>query len=428
MHAARFAIVLSLPLVACYHQRGELGNLGFDLGIVDTLYEFESGDRVVVGTRACPQLEQANVSADETHPIDAFNRQCFSESVSGPAQFDDHHCWTLDTIGEVVWEVIPTNLDGCHPEYGSDRIVVEVAAPSGALQLGFDDWRLRFPMAVSEFEDVPPRVVGLEPEQTLDDLREDPGAPRRVVVGQLDTPMLRLDDDLGRLYFGDAELELVGEGAIPVGLPDPETPVGKISLRGERPLVLEAGAIARVRATLPGGLVLESKELIAVPPSDAASIDLVVMLQAGIPAYAHAQVRDAQGQVLHAAPIEWSVTEGALRVLPGDLDNPARSGDYAVVGGGCEAPSQSEFVERRAVLRARLGTLEDTVELTWVEPPAGPDTSFTPDPDCEFAPWWTGDETTSCSSTGDRSPTGAAWLALAALLFVRRRRGSSRPR
>jgi MYXO-CTERM domain-containing protein len=423
MNAARFAIVLCVPLVACYHHRGELGNLGFELGIVDTLHEFESGDRVLVGTRLCPALAHAKVG-DEVQPLGSLDQQCFSEVVSGPAQFDTHHCWALDTLGEVIWEVIPTNVEGCDPEYQSDRIVVEVAAPSGAVQLGFDDWRLRFPLTVSRFEGISYEVVGLESGQTHDDLREDPGSPRRVFEGQLDTPMLRLDDDLGRLYMGDVAVELVGEGARPVGWPDPETPAGKIRLPGERPLVLEADAVARVRATLPGGLVLESRELIAVPPSEAASLDLVVMLQAGIPTYAHARVRDAEGRVLHAAPIEWSVAEGALRVLPGDLDNQARSGEFAVVGGGCEPPSESTFIERHAVLRARLGTLEDTVELTWAEPPVQPGTPFQPDENCEFSPWWTGDQTSSCSVDADRSPMGVAGLALAALLFVRRRRSA----
>jgi MYXO-CTERM domain-containing protein len=435
MHIARLAVALALitPLAACY-QYGELGKLGFELGVADALYEFESGERVLVGTHLCPRLAFANFGIDEGHLVDPSNEHCFSETLAGPAQFDAEHCWMLDSPGEVIWEITATREDGCEPQYSGDRMVLEVVAPSDDLQLGFDDWRVRMPTAPQSVlaDDEPQTVIGLSPGRTLDDLREDPGAARRVFAGQLDTPMLRLDDDLGRIYFADADVtfELVGEGATPVEPTEPIEP-GEYSTEsrypGERPLVLDPDAVARVRATLPGGVVLESPELIAVAPSDAASLDLLVMLaDDGVPVAAYAEVRDGQDRVLHAAPIEWGVVEGAIAVFSGHLGNEARTDEYAILSADCEPPSESEPIERHAVLRARLGALEDTVELTWIEPPVEPDDNdlpFEPNPNCMF-----GDDPgvddggCACSTDAESRNGGPTWLALAALLFVRRRR------
>jgi hypothetical protein len=95
-------------------------------------------------------------------------------------------------------------------------------------------------------------IVGLAPGRTLADLREDPSAPRLVVNGQLDAPMLRLDDELGRVWFEDLELEIVGEGAMAIepGVGSDGYTVGE-RFPGERPLMLSPTAVVRIRATLP---------------------------------------------------------------------------------------------------------------------------------------------------------------------------------
>jgi hypothetical protein len=374
MKAARIAIALSVLLAAC-QQDSEFGHLGFELGISDALYEFESGDRILVGTHMCPYVKEWKNDLDE---------KCYSEHVTGPAVFDANFCWTLEAPGQVVWKFDPTFVEGCDPKFLGDRLAVDVTQPSKYLRLGFDDWRLRAPLMIGQLWGFPHEVVGLTPGQTLDDLREDPGSSRRVIAGQLDLPMLRLDDELGRVYFGrDVEFEVVGQGVLPV----PKSL--EVEFPGERALVLQPQAVAIVRATFPGDLVLESPPLIAVPATDAASLDLVVMLGAGgIPNYAHARVRDAKGRVLHAAPIDWSVTEGALAVMRGDPDNEARTSEYMVIRGNCEPRSESEWVERHAVLRASFGALEDSVELNWKEPPVqsegATEKPFVPDPSCMF--------------------------------------------
>jgi hypothetical protein len=79
-----FIAVLALPLGACAI-RGELGNIGFDLGTVDPLYEFESGDRVLLGSRLCPEIDEVLHEDGSTRPIFAGEkatvRACFDESV-----------------------------------------------------------------------------------------------------------------------------------------------------------------------------------------------------------------------------------------------------------------------------------------------------------------------------------------------------------
>lgn len=453
MRVSKIVITLALfgPSAGCYHM-GELGNLGFELEIADTLYDFQSGDRVLVGSRICPGIGLGIVDGDP-YLLGEPDLVCFAESVTGPAQFDAARCWSLDTPGEVVWELTPG--DGCfpnYPEFLGDRIRVDVAGPTGQPRLGFDDWRVRVPMVNSVFagDGIPQMVIGLDPGRALADLREDPNAPRRVVAGQLDAPMLRLDDELGRLYFADADLVLafVGAGATAVEPAPPSEPEGyvtEIRLAGERPLELAPDAIVRIEASLPGGLVLESPELIAVPSSAAASLDLVVMVgdDGATPYQAYAEVRDGQDRVLHAAPIEWGVSEGALRVYPGDLGQSGRTGEFAEIGSGCEPPSASDPIERHAVLRARLGGLEDTVALTWIEPPEEPDVlddPFVPDQACMFGDDGTGDgddevgddpggddpgvDEGGCACSTERStgPMSLTWLGLAGLLFVRRRR------
>jgi MYXO-CTERM domain-containing protein len=417
-----FAVLLGASLLAplaCSSVPGELGELGFRLDLADILSEYRSGDRVLVGTTICPKLDDG----DEV-------LSCMEEMISGPAQFDDDRCWSLDTPGEVTWTLSPNG----ECEHDGDSIRLQIVEPSASLRLGFDDWRERSPSAAWLVQDATAEMIGLAPGRTLADLREDPSAPRLVINGQLDAPMLRLDDELGRVWFDELELEIVGEGAMEV---DPEpNPEGKglygdgvheFPLPGERPLLLSPSAVVRIRATLPSGEILESPELISVPPSTAASLDLMVTSASELqPMYAYAEVRDAQGRVLHGAPVEWSVDEGALAVQPGDLTTEARTQEYAVLGLGCEPPP-SEPTERHATLIARLGELEDRVEVTWTALPEEPDSfndPFEPDENCMF-----GDASEDpdvqdfgCACTSDERAPASPGLLLLGLLAIRRRR------
>jgi MYXO-CTERM domain-containing protein len=317
-----------------------------------------------------------------------------------------------------------------------DQLRFTVVAPAPDLRLGFDDWRARAP----EHFGADAAVVGLAPGRELADYREDPAAPRLVIANALDVPLMRLDDSGGRLYWpsSDVPLELVGEAVTAVEPhDDPEQGFFEFQQPGELPLRMELDGAARVRATLPDGQVLESPELIGVSSVEAASLDLVVLVDAatGSPNYAFAEVRDAEGRVLHGAVVEWSMQAGALAVTPGNLELEVRTAEYALLGSGCE-PRSSVPLERSAVLRARFGALEDTVELHWTDEALDPDVTplpFTPDEACLFADdsdtdGETGgddagaelDDGCGCSS-GRETPT--AWLlALIGLGLLRRRK------
>lgn len=303
--------------------------------------------------------------------------------------------------------------------------------PSAALRLGFDDWRVRGPERIGpEVE-----VVGLAPGRSLADLREDPAAPRLVIADAIDTPLMRLDDAEGRLFWSlaDVALELVGDATAV------EPQADEFFVPGELPLRIELDRVARVRATLPDGQVLESPELIGVSADAAASLDLIALVEAesGSPWYAFAEVRDAEGRVLHGAPVEWSMQTGALAVTPGDLTLETRTADHALLGTHCE-PHSTVPIERNVVLRARFGELEDTVELHWtdaaVDPEPGGGWSFEPDEACLYASDETDGETgddpgaevdDGCGCTSERESPGAWVLGLIGLGLLRRRRAAS---
>ena len=432
------APLIVAPLLGCGIP-GELGNLEFALGSVDPILEFSSGDAMLVGSRACTSIAVV-ILDDERDALLSYERAaaraCYSESVVGPAELDADDCLHFNGVGEVSWSLTPTG----ECDYLADQLRFNAVAAGPGLRLGFDDWTVRAPAHLSEYY----TVIGLAPGRSLADLREDPSAPRLVVAAQLDAPTLRLDDGDTRVFWTEPEvsLALLGEGVTVVEPIDTgwevAEPIREFRMPGEQPLLLAPGGVARIEATLPDGQVLESPEIIAVPPTVAASLDLIVMVDPNGPGFAFAEVRDAQGRVLHGAAVEWSVREGALAVTPGSLGSTVRTADYASLDGyGCEPPSTMP-TERHAVLRARLGSLEDTVELRWTPAPSLPPNGhaeppplqpFTPAPNCLFGD---DDEPSAepsaehgcgCTSTTDSSPISLL-LALAGLALIRRRRFS----
>lgn len=385
MHWARLAsVALALSLTGCFScdVPGELDNLYFDLQLVDPLGEFVSGERILVGTRLCPRITGVRVGdgfRSVSQNEEAAFRACFDEQLEGPATLDDEGCVWLETPGEVTWTLTPT--EDC--EHLGDQLRFNVVG--AALQLGFDDWTIRAPDRLGD-EVI---LIGLAPGRSVDDLHEDPAAPRLVAADALDAPLMRIDDLEGRVYWPKPEvtLELIGEGVTVVDpVSDLEEDIDEWPLPGELPVKIELGGLARVRATLPSGEVLESPELIGVSTTSAASLDLIVLIDVhdGAPLYAFAEVRDARGRVLHGVPVEWSVSEGALKVRPGNLADDVRTADYATLGTGCEPPVALP-IQRRATLRARVGALEDQVALVWLEHPIDPRRiarPFVPDERC----------------------------------------------
>ncbi len=416
--------ILALPLVlassclACEYP-GEDQQIRFELPeLADALLEFRSGDRIVVGSRLCPRLSSvwSESFGEWVHiaPDDADDyRTCFVESITGSGHLDAQGCLHFDEPGEVVWQLTPAlqcGLDG-------DRLRFDVAPVGPTLRLGFDDWRERHAILLTD-DEPPLHLRGLDEGLTIADLREPPDAPRRVIAGEVDAVMLRFDDDAGRVFSTDAvELEVFGDGVTEVS--------GAEAFITEKWLSLESGSVGRIRARLPDGSTRDSPQLVAVPSSEAASLELVVAVRDERPLYARALIRDREGRPLHGAPVEWRVVEGALWVEPGNLENEARTADYALIGGEC-LPPEEQPVMRRAVLQARHAELADEVEIEWVEQPPEPEdrgAPFEPSSDCQFgADLDDGGADHGCGCTSASSGSHLATLPMLALLLVLRRR------
>jgi MYXO-CTERM domain-containing protein len=413
-------MLMLIPVLAgCYHP-GEAGYLGFDFpNFGDFLAEFRSGDQLLLGTRLCPEIAEV-LHDDGEHQIlydtqrDEF-RACFDEVVSGPASLDADGCLEFQGAGEVTWELTPNS---CGDQ--SERMRFTVIEPTPDLQLGLDEWRLRL-LQEPVFDADP---IGLAPGRDIAELQESSSEPRRVLAGQLDVPLMRFDNANGRVYWmsEDVGFELVGDGLEPY-VPGDTGSFEDWASTGALPLRMNPGSSGRVRATLPGGQVVESPELIAVSQDAAVSLDLIA-----VDRYLFADVRDAEGHIIHAAPIEWSLAEGAMAVTPGSLNNELLTAEYAMFHHGrCEEPPSTEPEVRHAVVRARLGELEDTVEVEYVVDPPESDFSLGADADCLYADAPADDETgpDGCAcSTEERAPTAPLLLAAGMLALLRRRRAS----
>ncbi|PRP98337.1 hypothetical protein [Enhygromyxa salina] len=336
-----------LTSLACHHE-GEFGYLRFDLDpLVDPLVEFRSGDQILLGSMLCPQILMAGNEWIEDR---AKFRACFSETVTGFGQLDADGCLHFDGPGEVepklIWELTPT---ACGERV--ERLRFAIADSDAHMRLGFDEWRLRT-LALVDDPRLGLKVVGLAPGRDLEDLLEPPDTARRVFAGQVDVPLMRLSNPKGVIYWTAPELLLEGVGA-GIDTITPAADRGERLSPGELAVRLRPGAHGHVRATLPGGATLDSPPLIAVELSDAATLDLLV-----VDAHLIADVRDANGHLLHAAPIEWSVVDGALAITPGSLSNHARTSEYASFETPCLPPPDQPQL-RHATVRARLGDLED---------------------------------------------------------------------
>jgi MYXO-CTERM domain-containing protein len=416
-------LLLSSSLVAasaCYYE-GEFGYLEFELDpIVDPLTEFESGDQVLGGSVICPKIVTAQ--GEWVDPRERM-RACFAESLTGPYnRLDDDGCLHLDGPGEadgkVIWELTPRS---CGDRV--DRLRFAIVPGDPQLELDFDEWRLRAILLTQD-----PRLgletVGLAPGRDLEALLDPPGAARHVIADQIDVPLMRLRNAKGVVYWTapEVELEVIGEGVevvAPITAHDEHIDPGELAVR------LEPGASGHVRATLPNGEVLVSPPLVAVANSDAASLDLL-----RIDGHLVADVRDTEGRQLHAAPVEWSVVEGALGIVPGDLSNHLRTREFATIEPRCQPPPEDGPELRHAIVRARVGDVEDTVMVEWTASPrSDPTGEWAPADSCMFGatPDPPVEQGCSCNSApvhpmNPISPAAPGLASLAVLALIRRRR------
>jgi MYXO-CTERM domain-containing protein len=290
----------------------------------------------------------------------------------GPGQLDANGCLQFDTASDdkLIWDLTPVVPNTCGER--AERLRFEVVDSDKKTRLGFDEWRLRALVMVQD-PSFALETIGLAPGRDVEDMLEDPLVARRVFAGQIDVPMMRLSNAKGVVYWTSPEVELepVGEGLESV---TPLTKRDETLAPGELAVRLQPGASGRIRATLPSGDTLESPMLVAVTQEQAASLDVVL-----IDGHLIADVRDAKGRPLHAAPIDWNVTQGALGLTVGDLGNHHRTPEYATIETRCERPPETDPEPRRATVRARLGPLEDTVEVEWVASPRPASSWVAPD-------------------------------------------------
>ncbi|KIG19623.1 hypothetical protein DB30_00132 [Enhygromyxa salina] len=391
-----------LASLACHHE-GEFGYLKFDLDpLVDPLIELHSGDQILFGSRICPQIVMAESEWIEDR---AQFRGCFSETVTGPGWLDADGCLRFEGIGEVkskfIWALTPS---ACGER--AERLSFAIVDSTAHMQLGFDEWQLRA-LALAQDAGFGLQVEGLPPGGEAADLLEPDDTARRVFANQIDVPLMRMSNAKGTVYWTAPEVKLRGIGAGIATLASEHLAPGELAVR------LAPGASGHIRATLPSGDTLNSPPLIAATIHDAASLDLL-----HVDTHLFADVRDAAGHRLHAAPIEWSVTEGALAITPGSLRNHARTREYASVDTRCQPPPDHPQ-HRQAIVRAQLGELEDTVVVEWHATPRTPTRPFVPNEDCSFAPPQPAPSSPCTCTTTPISPTPLLiFLALPLLLLL----------
>jgi MYXO-CTERM domain-containing protein len=251
-----------------------------------------------------------------------------------------------------------------------------------------------------------------------------PDEPLRLVPGvEVSFPVNVIDADGARVGWNldQGRLFAARAGAAPRELSRPEEwDAWLVSIEpGEREtLTLELA-----------GATLAVADVIATPPEQAASIEIVVArakdddVDDPAPVAARAVVRDAHGRVIYGAPVEWSLVEGHMVVSSEVEDFPVP--EHALVYDDCEPPP-TEPTPRRAVVRAQLGALVDEVEIEWTAQPdhrisRNATTPFEPDPLCQRAGVGLGDRGCQCSTRA--SEAGAwPWLAMPLVVLARRRR------
>lgn len=362
--------------------------------VADPLSGLKSGSPLLDASRVCAKVE---CLAD--CPVGADAVACFDQQLDGAAHFDDQGCVAFDGPGEVAWRFEP--------------------APCAANDLGYS------PVSdVLEFTVVPVDEVAATLPQWLEDLAEDGLTPAEAAFPS----DWRNPDGRPFQVWGGATVRF----AVALAHPDHEEWVGWAehggeirieSLDGPEVALGEHGA-GWVELTVPEGahaaIVLRgwgqewtAGEVLGVP-AQATTLELVAAyftdeIGATRPLGARAVLHDLAGNLVYGAPIEWSVTNGALAVSPGDS---LPSEDYASLSDDCMRPEEGP---RRATLAAALGDLSDAVDLEWT---GNTEHEGPPSEHC------LGDVEPAGSGCGCRQaprPVGVALLAMALLTLPRRR-------
>ncbi len=375
---------------------------------------FHNTESLLPDTPLCPTMDWQG-SLPEEFDEAWIVENCIEQSLEGPASFeqrDELTCAMMESAGEVVWRFDAIDCEAEWPTDPpvSDRLVLQVADPA-SVTAEVHQWFEE--MAMDGLETVPAGAI-------TEELLIVQGEPFRLIEDSAVTFFVRLWDpekqqpvawrgDEGEVYAntlaGDVQLQPLSE----------EEP-------GWIRLSLAAGAEAALFINV-NGEAWEAARLVGVSAEEADSLELVATLLAAddegaaMPVAARAVVRDAQGNPLFGAPVDWKVRKGRLAVTTDPNDGANLPGpDYAGLSHACYPPSElgGEF---SVVLKASYEGTSDKVELSWTYPDdGGSDEDWVEPEECMGS-------CRGCATQGTENP-GMAWLLLGGLgLAARRRRG-----
>jgi MYXO-CTERM domain-containing protein len=357
-----------LAVTSCFPtldtQNGELRIVAQD---VSTLGVGAVPAPMLLGTKTCPAYECLGVDCPPTHE-EAL--ACFDRVPGGGVTFEPYGgCWEFDALGPATWSFVRTDCAAGAAGYrpSDDLVTFEVVGPAEVMVTPYLLERAGF--------------LPAEGEAFPADWLPATGEPWRLVVGQ---PFLFRPD-----------LVLAGAPATRVGYS-----LGAVSAtaaEADRPPVVTANdGLVEVTYVDPGDpadilvqLAGVEQTLVSVEPVDgaeAASLEVVPTFLEQFdgsltPTGARAVVRDATGELMFGAPVEWSLDEGLLAVGRGpEVGLPGA--DYVVLLDACVPPEQNAG-DHCAIVRASLGGLTATGELRWTAPPRPEEPDWAASESCE---------------------------------------------
>lgn len=356
------------------------------------------GGPILAGTRVCPTIDVCKDNPD--CPATAID--CLDQHADGGATIDAEGCLRLPTPGRVNWSFTPLTCDIDPAVYQPVADVIAVDVVDGPEVHG----------DVSQIEDTVEDYVAsgdarLDPPNP--DWRNPPGEPYRVVAGspfQFE-PFLALVDGTH------------------VAWPRDVTTFESEVRSGEMSLEMDGGlAVVTLTEGTDADVVLAANDfrfaaahVLGVGEDAPDSMEIVVGYAldvdspAAVPFGARAVIRDADGNLLYGAPVEWAVTDGALAVLDPDHDFPGL--DYTYLIDACYTRPSRDGT-RHAEIAARYDGIEGTAELDWTA-----DVSTWLDDD-DIAEMCEGHPGCGCASTGPM-PVGTVVFVGVALVLRRRR-------
>jgi MYXO-CTERM domain-containing protein len=399
-------MALAVVVAGCDDPDSEEGQVAFS----DSEFsrDHDSGDRVLLGTRYCPEFsiwfdEDGSHSQAGEGEYDEL-RACFTDSLTGPGTLAADGCISFDDLGEVVWELEPQDCQLAQDHgvtFVPDRVrFLPVAAEDVAATVS--PWVECYVLEDSYLEPDPEDAFAQDWVPGRD-------APVLVAAGQpflVEIVLAAMDacDQAGWSIRG-ASIDGQAAGA-------QIEPGDKVH---EMTVTIDAGTDLDLVLELPDLGDFPVSRIQGVSPEVVTTLEVVALYGRGeedmlAPFVVRGIARDADGNLVRAAPIEWSLDAG--RIVFNDEDY---GPEYVLTEDVCVPPGTGEET-RSAAVTAQLGDLEASINLTWTVPPASAsDEPFEGDERCPPA------DSQGCGC-GLGSETSGPAMLLGLLLLARRRR------